>query len=951
MMSKNNPKNRLFHTFPAFALAILFLFSMFPEPLLAQSEPTPDLPAELPTESPTVFSTQSPTETPENIPTETPAENLAQTPTEASTEIPATISTETVAIISTETVEISPTETATLTPTPANSEILDLFIDAGVPGAQGRSKNAAHVKRSRLVKLNPGIINGKKGTARNLKSNPQIGLNLFADVAYIGEVNRLEENSPDSISWIGKLKHLDLGYFYLVVSDGAFIAHIASPEGIYEVAQAGNDLYQITEIDQSQLEEADAVFDEKLDDEPSVGDEPATDGVSATADSSDRIDVMVLYTTAARIAEGSTAAMNARVDLAITETNDSYGNSGITPRLNLVYKGEISYTESGDMSTDLARLRNKSDGSIDQIHALRDTYKADQVTLVVESGDYCGIGYLMSMVSSAFESNAFTVVKRGGCMTGYYSYGHELGHNQGAHHDAYMNPTSLAYPYARGYVNLSGRWRTVMAYNNACSDYGFNCTRLKYWSNPNVLHSGVPMGIAASADNAHVLNNTAATVANFRVSISSPTATPVISLTPTPSRTPTAVPIPVPNDDFGSAVQMQGSVFGNSQAVDGATTATDDPAFACVSGQKYNTVWYRYTPSESGTLIIDTFGSSYDTVLAAWTGSRGALVNRACNDDSSGFLSRIQFPVSAGTDYLIEVASFSAVSSATLKINLSLALPLLTNSPGEGQIINISTPAYQWTRINGATKYQVQVFKGTTRVISKTVKASACDAISCATIPTTTLGNGTYTWNVRAYIGGVWTDYSSPKAFIISKSFNANFNGSLSGFAKMSGATWSVTSTALYTRGLAGKYSSAFRNKNIYDKLIFAASVKREGNIDDLNCLVVRAGSNVRLDNSMWYPGYAFCYNNAGNFIIRRNESDGSITVLQPLTESSTIVAMGWNTLKVAAAGNTFEFYINGNLMTTISDAVYTRGFVGFQTNQESIAGRFLVDWATLTLP
>ena len=839
--------------------------------------------------------------------------------------------------------EEQPSPTTTLTPT--DSVIPNLFVDAGVSAALPGLKKASHNKRSRLVKLNPEIINGKRGTAQNLMSQAQVGLNLFPDVTYIGEIDRREENSPNSYSWIGRLKHKDSGYFYLVVSDDVFIAHIASPDGIYEVSLAGDDLYQVTEIDQAQFEEALPIVQDNLDKRDSTPD------VTVGADLSDRIDVIVLYTTAARIAEGSTAAMNARVDLAITETNDSYGNSGITPRLNLVYKGEISYTESGDMSTDLARLRNKSDGSIDQIHALRDTYKADQVTLVVESGDYCGIGYLMSTVSSAFESNAFTVVKRGGCMTGYYSYGHELGHNQGAHHDAYMNPTSLAYPYARGYVNLSGRWRTVMAYNNACSDYGFNCTRLKYWSNPNVLHSGVPMGIAASADNAHVLNNTAATVANFRVSISSPTATPVISLTPTPTRTPTAVPIAVPNDDFGFAVLMQGYVYGNSQAVDGATTATDDPAFACVSGQKYNTVWYRYTPSESGTLIIDTFGSSYDTVLAAWTGSRGALVNRACNDDSSGFLSRIQFPVSAGTDYLIEVASFSAVSSATLKINLSLALPLLTNSPGEGQIINISTPAYQWTRINGATKYQVQVFKGTTRVISKTVKASACDAITCATIPTTTLGNGTYTWNVRAYIGGVWTDYSSPKAFIISKSFNANFNGSLSGFAKMSGATWSVTSTALYTRGLAGKYSSAFRNKNIYDKLIFAASVKREGNIDDLNCLVVRAGSNVRLDNSMWYPGYAFCYNNAGNFIIRRNESDGSITVLQPWTESSTIVAMGWNTLKVAAAGNTFEFYINGNLMTTISDAVYTRGFVGFQTNQESIAGRFLVDWATLTLP
>ncbi len=63
-----------------------------------------------------------------------------------------------------------------------------------------------------------------------------------------------------------------------------------------------------------------------------------------------------------------------------------------------------------------------------------------------------------------------------------------------------------------------------MAYNNQCSDNGYDCTRIPYWSNPSVNYQGNPTGIsqnsANSANNVLTLNNTAYTVANFRASIS-----------------------------------------------------------------------------------------------------------------------------------------------------------------------------------------------------------------------------------------------------------------------------------------------------------------------------------------------------------------------------------------------------------------------------------------------
>ena len=54
-----------------------------------------------------------------------------------------------------------------------------------------------------------------------------------------------------------------------------------------------------------------------------------------------------------------------------------------------------------------------------------------------------------------------------------------------------------------------------MAYNDECSDLGYNCTRIQYWSNPDIDYLGDPTGTAAD-DNARCLDSTAYTVANFR---------------------------------------------------------------------------------------------------------------------------------------------------------------------------------------------------------------------------------------------------------------------------------------------------------------------------------------------------------------------------------------------------------------------------------------------------
>jgi hypothetical protein len=203
--------------------------------------------------------------------------------------------------------------------------------------------------------------------------------------------------------------------------------------------------------------------------------------------------------------------------------------------VRLVHAAQVSYVETGKGGTDLVRLKSSNDGYLDEVHSIRNHYAADLVSLWVEKMDACGIGYLMTNVSTVFASSGFSVVMRD-CATGYYSFGHEMGHNMGAHHDRYVSDGDGAYPYSHGYVYKPAKWRTVMAYNDECKKNGFDCTRIQYWSNPNANFQGTPTGISQnasnSANNALTLNNTAYTVSNFRTSVVKPL--PMIALLENP---------------------------------------------------------------------------------------------------------------------------------------------------------------------------------------------------------------------------------------------------------------------------------------------------------------------------------------------------------------------------------------------------------------------------------
>jgi|GEM_PF-6553190 len=99
----------------------------------------------------------------------------------------------------------------------------------------------------------------------------------------------------------------------------------------------------------------------------------------------------------------------------------------------------------------------------------------------------------------------------------------------------------------------------------------------------------------------------------------------------------------------------------------------------------------------------------------------------------------------------------SACDIGAYEVNIPFTIPAAV-SPARS--IMDSTPTYTWNKIQGATQYQYQLFKGTKLVYAKTAAATVCGVLLCSNTPGTTLGLGDYKWKIRALVGGVWTSYS-----------------------------------------------------------------------------------------------------------------------------------------------------------------------------------------------
>ncbi|MFV0468236.1 MAG: M12 family metallo-peptidase [Dysgonomonas sp.] len=230
------------------------------------------------------------------------------------------------------------------------------------------------------------------------------------------------------------------------------------------------------------------------------------------------VNVLVVYTTAAKNWAASDDSNDSDIDAVINQaflrSNTVAANSQIGVTYNVVHKYEaVGYTEL-DNADDLHNIRKDDDGYMDEIHALRNTYKADLVVFLAEVSFTGGLGYLFNG-----QSQYGFCLNRVQQTSWTYTVVHEMGHNMGCSHD--KDQTSS--PGGNGRFAYSNGWHGVDASNNKiCTVMTYENflpegqhTRIPYFSSPDIIYNGVAIGDAGYANNALTIRRTKRDVAFF----------------------------------------------------------------------------------------------------------------------------------------------------------------------------------------------------------------------------------------------------------------------------------------------------------------------------------------------------------------------------------------------------------------------------------------------------
>ena len=200
--------------------------------------------------------------------------------------------------------------------------------------------------------------------------------------------------------------------------------------------------------------------------------------------------VMFYYTAAF---QAVTSDIPGYIDQVLAETNQGYANSQVPLTVTRFCIEAATIDEIEDSSDFIAAFANMKDQ-----RSLRNT--ADSAALLSMDFSSCGVAYL-NTIGSGWTISIATK----DCAFGYFSFGHELGHNMGLTHNK-ESSTNSYYPYGHGHLiqrgSTSKGYRTILAYTAS----GHN-QRVNYYSHPGQTYppTGTSLGEDGVANNALVL--------------------------------------------------------------------------------------------------------------------------------------------------------------------------------------------------------------------------------------------------------------------------------------------------------------------------------------------------------------------------------------------------------------------------------------------------------------
>jgi len=394
-------------------------------------------------------------------------------------------------------------------------------------------------------------------------------LNLFDDVTLNARLRRVDTTINGGFVWVGDVEDEAGSSVTLSVKDGILAGSIYRGGlewgAIRYAGEASAGAHLVIELDPHAPQPAgrDYIIPRPSADEIASIDAPRED---VCVEDGSEIGLMVAYSPAARDVAGGREAIEAHINKQISDMNSANDASAARFDWRLVHMMEVDYQEADSLSIDLQNLQRVDDGVLDEVHAARDTYKADLVALLVAEGNHnaCGYAFQMSASESWFQAYSFAVVALD--YPGHFScssmtLAHELGHNLGNAHDRDHAAGPILFPYSYGYQSPTAKFRDIMSYD--CPN---GCPRINQWANPEVWYEGEPTGIdyevdpANAADIVASMDGVRVLVSNFRadcrVDVSAtptedvpPTDSPGLTDTPEPTETPlptTSSPISTP---------------------------------------------------------------------------------------------------------------------------------------------------------------------------------------------------------------------------------------------------------------------------------------------------------------------------------------------------------------------------------------------------------------------
>ena len=227
-----------------------------------------------------------------------------------------------------------------------------------------------------------------------------------------------------------------------------------------------------------------------------------------------------------------TSDIQGYIDQVLAETNQGYANSEVPLTVTHFCTEAATINDIQDTSDLITAFKNMKE-SVDE---LRNT--ADATALLVEDFNSCGVAYMNTI------SYGYTIsVCQKSCALGYYSFGHEIGHNMGLTHNPEVASNSY-YAYGTGHLIQQGTastgYRTILGYRASG-----HSQRVNYYSNPDLTYSptGTALGVEGVSNNAAVLlQNRLAMQA-----VGDESATCGDSSAPSPSPVPSPVPSPLPS--------------------------------------------------------------------------------------------------------------------------------------------------------------------------------------------------------------------------------------------------------------------------------------------------------------------------------------------------------------------------------------------------------------------